>query len=106
MKTYPSIEGSKYPNSKCIAFKKYDGSNLRWEWRRKRGFFKFGTRTRLFDESDEVFGESIKIFFNTYAEDLEKIFIDSRMAEPITSFTEFFGPSSFAGLHEPGEKKS
>lgn len=105
MKTYPSIIGSKYPNDKCIAFKKYDGSNLRWEWRRKKGFFKFGTRTRLFDESDEIFGEAIKIFFETYAEKLEKIFIDKKLQDPITSFTEFFGPKSFAGIHDPTDKK-
>jgi len=102
MKQYPSILGiSNCPNSKCIAFKKYDGSNLRWEWRRKKGFYKYGTRTRLFDTSDEIFGKAIQLFFDIYAEYLEKIFIDNRLAEPITSFTEFFGTNSFAGLHDP-----
>lgn len=57
MKDYPSIPGSsKAPQLPCIAFKKYDGSNIRAEWSKKRGWYKFGTRTQLIDKTDLVFG--------------------------------------------------
>lgn len=107
MKTYPSILGcdKNTPNSKCIAFYKYDGSNLRWEWSKKRGWYKFGTRNRLFDSTDEIFGEAISIFQNTYANDIERILIDSFRTESAIAFTEFLGPSSFAGLHIKDEPK-
>ena len=47
----------------CIAFDKLDGQNVRFEWTKKRGWFKFGMRRRLFDESDVEFGRSILVFF-------------------------------------------
>jgi len=106
MKQYPSILGiSKHPTSKCIAFKKYDGSNLRWEWCRKKGFYKYGTRNHLFDTTDEIFGKAIPLFYSTYVKSLEKIFVDNRLMEPITVFTEFFGAKSFAGLHDPEDEQ-
>ena len=45
MEQYPHIEGStKAPiGEPCIAFYKYDGSNLRFEWSPKKGWHKFGT---------------------------------------------------------------
>ena len=67
MKQYPEISGSnKAPiGAQCLAFVKYDGSNLRWEWSPKKGWYKFGTRTRLFDHTDEIFGEAIPLFQDT-----------------------------------------
>ncbi len=112
MKQYPSIPGpyhkSKSPLGKpCIAFYKYDGSNLRWEWTKKRGWYKFGTRTRLFDQTDEDFGEAIPLFFNLYAEPIEKIIVDKygKKHQKAIVFTEFFGKQSFAGLHRPNDPK-
>jgi len=114
MRLYPKIDGptSGPLGKQMIAFYKYDGSNLRFEWdRRKRkkkkeGWCKFGTRTQLFDESHPVFGEAIPVFFETYAEDLEKIFLDKyRDIKKITAFAEFFGPNSFAGWHDPKDAK-
>jgi len=112
MKQYPSIPGpyhkSKSPLGKpCIAFNKYDGSNLRWEWTKKRGWHKFGTRTRLFDETDEDLGEAIPLFFDRYAEPIEKIIVDTygKKHQKAIVFTEFFGKQSFAGLHRPNDPK-
>ncbi len=107
MKSYPHILGpSKAPNLPCIAFYKYDGSNLRWEWTRKRGWFKFGTRTRLFNEFDEDFGQAVPLFFNGLSDQIDKkIKSKYRNAEKVTVFTEFFGPSSFAGNHLSDETK-
>ena len=99
---------SKAPKKHCIAFNKYDGSNLRWEYRKKTGWCKQGTRTQLFDETSEVFGEAIKLFEETYADDIEKIIKDTprmRNADYVTVFTEFYGPGSFAGQHVQDEPK-
>lgn len=108
MEQYPSIEGSsKAPLGKqCIAFYKYDGSNLRWEWNPKKGWFKFGTRQELFDQSNPVFGEAIPIFMDTMAEEIIRRVKDyERNVQRVTVYTEFFGATSFAGKHTPGEPK-
>lgn len=45
MITYPSLDYYfDYPEIYIYAFDKLDGSNIRFEWSRKRGFYKFGTR--------------------------------------------------------------
>ena len=110
MKDYPHINGSsKAPHEPCVAFCKYDGSNLRFEWSKKRGFYKFGTRTRLFDKNDPVFGEGIDLFLNKYSEDLSKIFTDNkdyRNRGEAIAFCEFFGNKSFAGLHVKEDPKT
>ena len=107
MKDYPSIPrstGQDFREFDAYVFDKLDGSNLRWEWARKSGWYKHGTRTRLFDETDEVFGGAIAIFQRTLAEPLIKIARDERWERMIV-FTEFWGPRSFAGLHEPEDEK-
>jgi hypothetical protein len=107
MKEYPSIQSS---NSRltpiglpCIAFHKYDGSNLRFEWNNKRGWSKFGTRHRLFDKSDPEFGCAVDIFMQKYSgiEDIIKRDKQFRGAQEVTCYCEFFGPYSFAGQHDP-----
>lgn len=103
MKSYPSILGpNKSPRLDCIAFYKYDGSNLRFEYSRKRGWYKFGTRNRLFDEKDPEFGTAIGLFLKEYGESLPKTIKDNKHYRGIDEFVvfcEFFGPSSFAGWH-------
>ncbi len=108
MEQYPSIVGSaKAPlNKPCIAFYKYDGSNLRWEWSPKQGWHKFGTRRHLFDKSDLQFSEAIPIFMGGLVDEIvyrTKQIV--RNPQRITAFTEFFGPGSFAGSHVSGEVK-
>lgn len=107
MEQYPSIEGSsKAPLGKpCIAFYKYDGSNLRWEWNPKKGWFKFGTRTQLFDAKTELFNEAIPIFMKMGDEIVRRVKSVERQPQRITAFTEFFGASSFTGVHVAGEPK-
>ena len=42
---YPKIPGSRHcPDGRCVAFEKYDGTNLHWEWEREFGWHSFGTR--------------------------------------------------------------
>mgnify|MGYP000926571394 FL=1 len=104
MKEYPSIEGPNGDFGKpCIAFYKYDGSNLRFEWSPKKGWNKFGTRTSLFDKSDPVFGSAVDLFMATQAEGIERVIRDTkefRNNERVTAYCEFFGPKSFAGIHD------
>jgi len=108
MKTYPSIVTLNKNKSEPIemwVFDKLDGSNLRFEWHRKRGWGKFGTRTRLFDRTDPTFGCAIDLFLNKYSEDLERIFRKQNFEET-TVFCEFWGQSSFAGQHVESEPKN
>ena len=46
MKQYPSISHD-IRSVQAYAFDKLDGSNIRAEWHPKKGFWKFGSRTRL-----------------------------------------------------------
>lgn len=66
MKHYPKIEyyNKGLINSPVIAFDKLDGSNLRFEWSRKRGFYKYGTRKVMIDTKDEQFGKAIPLFLD------------------------------------------
>lgn len=102
MLSYPSImrDVIKTP---IYAFDKLDGSNIRAEYSRKRGFNKFGSRTRLLDEQEENLGEAITIFNRELNEPLSKIFHEMRI-ERATCFMEFYGENSFAGLHINNEK--
>jgi hypothetical protein len=107
MKQYPSItnnNGKNYADIVLATWDKIDGSNLRFEWNRKSGWYKYGTRNRLFDESDPTFGEAIQLFHNTMANDLEKI-IKKQNWEQVIVFAEFCGDKSFAGQHEPDDPK-
>ena len=108
MKQYPEIPGSTQAplGRPCMAFYKYDGSNLRWEWSPKKGWHKFGTRTQLFDATDPLFSQAIPIFLNTMGDEIVR---RSKQVEcgvqRVIVFTEFFGPSSFAGTHDQNEPK-
>jgi len=101
MKTYPSIT-SIPTNQPIYAFDKLDGSNIRGEWNKKRGFYKFGSRTQLIGEDDKTLGPSRELIMDTYADDLAHVFQERRWDRAICFF-EFHGPNSFAGLHQPGE---
>lgn len=47
---YPKIPDSKNcPLNQCIAFEKYDGTNLHWVWEPELGWYGFGTRRDHFD---------------------------------------------------------
>lgn len=103
MKTYPSIPRDAQ-EFKAHTFDKLDGSNLRFEWNKKKGWVKFGTRRRLFDESDEVFGGAIPLFHKSLGEKLHDIAKKARW-ESAVFFAEFWGPHSFAGCHIDSDPK-
>lgn len=107
MKKYPSIDGpSKAPRKPCYVFAKYDGSNIRAEWSKKRGWYKFGTRNCMLDETDAIFGRAIPLFKEKYGDDLEKVFKSAknfRGVSNVVAFFEFFGTKSFGGMHFPDD---
>lgn len=105
MKTYPSILKSVGGDGLLHTFDKIDGSNLRFEWTKKRGWFKFGTRRGLFDESDPIFGEAVHMFNRELSKPLEKIFVAQGWIK-VVAFAEFWGERNFAGFHEPDDPKT
>jgi len=116
---YPKIPGSRNaPLGRCIAFEKYDGTNLHWDWDRDFGWHGFGTRRdefNLTDEGIELFArthahlrESVEVFRATLAEGIQEVFQRSAnylQPQSFKVFTEFFGPNSFAGLHKAEDRK-
>ena len=110
MKSYPSIEywNKGLFDNQVYAFDKIDGSNIRCEWSKKRGWYKFGTRKQIIDEKHEQFGEAVSIFMEEYAQGLENVFKedrDLRNAMSFVVFCEFFGENSFAGDHKDEDEK-
>ena len=115
---YPKIPGSSAtPLARCVAFEKYDGTNLHWVWERELGWHAFGMRRNRYDLDETGVAEfnanhiglpdAIDIFHRDLAEPLEQIFVNNSdySAPEITVFTEYFGPNSFAGLHKEDDQK-
>lgn len=110
MKSYLSIDGPSrgQKGNPCIAFVKYDGSNIRAEWSAKRGWYKFGTRKTLFDHTSEVFAPAIPLFLNKYGESIPSVLFKDksfRGVRSIVAYFEYFGSKSFAGMHLPNDEK-
>jgi hypothetical protein len=108
MKSYPVIPywNKGYFGEYCYAFEKLDGSNIRAEWNKKQGWYKFGTRNQIIDSHDSLFGEAVQLFYKTYAEDLTKVFRDEyREVRNFVVFFEYLGENSFAGWHDPKDEK-
>lgn len=102
MKNYPSISqsiGQKFvemPNA--FVFDKIDGSSMRSEFSKKRGWFKHGKRQGLVDDSNPHLVQVPVLFEKTLAEPLAKLATDKKWQHLIV-FYEFAGPKSFAGWH-------
>jgi hypothetical protein len=102
MKDYWSIPGWKdAPRGlPCIAFDKLDGNNIRCEWTKKKGWWKFGSRNVLIYQPE--LKPAIDLFVNKYGDSIPKVLRDNKEFRDIrecTVFCEFFGEHSFAGLH-------
>ncbi len=107
---YPKIpENSDKFHGKCIAFEKYDGTNMHWAWSAAHGW-RFGTRRTQFpltrigveefrkehsellhapDLFNDLFRDKLTIYCNTH----------HYWIRDFIFFTEFYGPNSFAGGH-------
>lgn len=114
MKEYPSIlsaadllaRSEEYLGRPFVAFDKLDGSNIRAEWDRKRGWHLFGSRRRLLDASQPLLGRAIQLILDGYGDGLARAFTDEpALGRPqqATAYFEFLGPYSFAGLHDPAD---
>jgi hypothetical protein len=107
---YPKIpENTNGFLNKCIAFEKYDGSNLHWTWNACDGW-RFGTRRTQFILNRKGIAEftaehselaSAPHIFNDLVRDKLTIFCNTYhyWNKEFTIFTEFYGPNSFAGGH-------
>lgn len=98
MKQYPSISNEIVKNKPIYAFDKLDGSNIRAEWSKKRGFYKFGARKRLLDPKEPILGKAVELILEKYSEDLTQCFKKYKQQKAVCFF-EFWGPNSFAGFH-------
>lgn len=96
MKSYPSISRDVRYGRDWFVFDKLDGSNIRAEWSKKKGFYKFGSRKVLIG-SDALLAEAIDLI-DVLEKDFRKIF-DKQKTDRVVCFFEFHGPSSFAGMH-------
>ncbi len=97
MKTYPSIERNTHRGASIYAFDKLDGSNIRAEWNKKKGFWKFGRRHGLLDDSNPKLLEAPDLIRQHEAA-FAQIFTRQRWQD-VVAFFEFYGPQSFAGNH-------
>lgn len=98
MRQYPSITTHIDRTVPVVAFQKLDGSNIRAEWNAKRGFYKFGSRTRLIDKNERPLGDAISLIDASYGAGLAASFLERRIERAICFF-EFLGDNSFAGQH-------
>jgi hypothetical protein len=108
--TYPSIEGPTFSflDAPSVAFEKYDGSNLRFFWDQKGGWHSTGTRYRWFKAITPMFGPAVEMFHLQYAKGIVETlrrFKEYRGVAELVAFCEYFGPSTFSGLHKEDEPK-
>ena len=105
------------PIGNCIAFEKYDGTNIHWVWDATLGWYAFGTRRDRFDLDEqgiEAFNaahpgleECSGVFFGSFAEQLSAVLCDLEYygSDELIVFTEFLGEHSFAGKHQSSDAK-
>jgi hypothetical protein len=98
MKSYPTIPSDVRQGMSVYAFGKIDGSNIRAEWSRKAGFYKFGSRHRLLGTDQDQIPEAEQLIRDGWAESLIEVFKSNGWERAIVFF-EFWGDNSFAGLH-------
>jgi hypothetical protein len=108
MKEYPSISrstGQSFQEIKyAYVFDKLDGSSMRSEWSKKRGWYKHGKRHGLVDSSDQFLSEVPSLFNNILAEPIERVAVDNKW-ENLIVFYEYWGNQSIAGRHVEGDPK-
>lgn len=105
VKSYPSLPYGNECHVPVIAFDKLDGSNVRAEWTKKKGWHKFGTRHRLVDKTDPIFGKAPDLIVNKYGDEIEEI-LRALKHDKAMCFFEFHGPHSFAGMHDVAEQQT
>jgi len=102
MKQYPTIPYQIVKGLPVYIYDKLDGSNIRAEWSRKRGFYKFGSRRRLLSDGSFVIKEAEDLIL-AKREELEGYVLDQFRCDRCIFYFEFWGPNSFTGLHKENE---
>ncbi len=115
---YPKMPGSgEAPVSNCIAFEKYDGTNIHWVWDPTLGWYAFGTRRDRFDLDASGIAEfnlahpgleeCADVFLGSLADQLTNVLgqLQYLGSEQLIVFTEFLGDNSFAGKHVSSDTK-
>ena len=97
MKSYPSISTKVDFSKPYFVFDKLDGSNIRAEWARARGFYKFGSRTQLLTPEQHALWPSVTRI-QDMGERLSNI-LSAQKIDRAVCFFEWHGPNSFAGHH-------
>jgi hypothetical protein len=114
---YPKIPSSKEcPGGRCLAFEKYDGTNLHWDWDRDFGWHAFGTRRDAFNLTPQgveefhrahpMLEQCVERFQATLADGIDRVFREHSWYQAFNGFkvfTEYCGPNSFAGRHRDGD---
>lgn len=106
MLAYPSITsaaGQNFREFDAYVFAKADGRNTRWEYSKKKGWHKCGTRDRRFDETDLEFGPAVALFRRTMLDPLAEV-IEWRRWDRVVAFAEYWGPQSLGGVLLPGDE--
>lgn len=103
MKSYPRIDSVFHPDVNHV-FDKLDGSNIRAEWTKKKGFCKFGRRRGLLDDSNPILQRAPDLILAKYGDSLSRIFREQRWQKAI-AFFEFWGPNSAYGGHDENEQQ-
>jgi hypothetical protein len=85
-------------------FDKLDGSNLRFEWSRRDGWFRWGSRHQVIEETHPILGGGFALFRERLAEPIERVAHTERW-DALVAFAEFFGPGSLGGRHVADEPK-
>ena len=107
MKAYPTIPREpkgKTGDRRLHIFDKLDGSNLRFEWTNRKGWFRWGSRHQVIDDSHPTLGSGFALFGERLAEPIARIAHANRW-EALVAFAEFWGPNSLAGQHVPDDPK-
>jgi hypothetical protein len=100
MKIYPTISRDVRYGRDYLVYDKVDGQNIRAEWSKKKGFYKFGSRQVLIGDVESA---AIEACVRELEPEFASIFKKKRL-DRVTCFFEWFGPNSFAGMHEPDDE--
>ena len=104
MKTFPSIRQSRKP-FKAHIFDKLDGTNLRFSWNKKEGWYEYATRTRPLPADHKLYQIGYEIFLNKFADKIVSVASRNNWKR-LDVFFEFYGENSFAGRHYLNEKQT
>jgi hypothetical protein len=111
---YPKIPDTlNCPLKQCIAFEKYDGTNIHVVWRRDYGWESYGTRRDSFlwmfsgiGQFEQAHPElkGVAALWDPESKLDNYLTINYPNAQEIIVFAEYFGVNSFAGQHKPADQ--